>query len=66
MNLRLLDVLIGQDDVVIPEVLMVVFFVRRYLSVHVIKIINRVVRAACTYDHMHSFVLAQRLRRQWG
>ena len=65
MNLRLLDVLIGQDDVVIPEILMVVFFVRRYLSVHVIKIINRVVRAACTCD-MHSFVLAQRLQRQWG
>ena len=64
MNLRLLDVLIGQDDVVIPEEVMVVFFVRRYLSVHVIKIINRVVRAACTYDNMHSFVLAQRLRRQ--
>ena len=64
MNLRLLDVLIGQDDVVIPEVAMVVVSVRRYLSVHVMKIINRVVRAACTCDHMHSLVLAQRLQRQ--
>ena len=53
---RLLDVLIGQDDEVIPEERTAVIYVRRYPSFHITEIAIRVVRAACTCHEKYSFV----------
>ena len=60
-NLRLLDVLIGQDEVVVHDVVVegVVVYVtfRRNLPVHRVLISARVVHAACTRHHTHTIRL---------
>ena len=68
-NLRLLDVLIGQDEVVVHDVVVegVVVYVtfRHNLPVHRVLVSARVVEAACT-DHHTRTIRAQAARsRGW-
>ena len=60
-NLRLLDVLIGQDEVVVHDVVVegVVVYVtfRHNLPVHRVLVSARVVEAACTHHHTHTILL---------
>ena len=60
-NLRLLDVLIGQDEVVVHEVVVegVVVYVafRHSLPIDRVLVSARVVQAACTRHHMHTIRL---------